>query len=316
MSASALRPLQVGEILDAGIKVYVRNARTLIGLTAAVVVPFQTLSAVILLSTVSNGDEIPRGSFGSIGTHTSAHSVSLGANAVLAITGLLVTALTTAACVKAVSDAYLDHPTGVGISLRFAWRRLLSVLWLEILTFVLLALAFVAFVIPGIWLYAAWSVATPVLLVEGTGAWPALARSFRLVQRRWWATAGVLIVSELMVALLGGAIEGLLVGVFLTGGSVVVVVVLISLASAVSAILTRPFTASIRTVLYYDLRVRKEGYDVELLAEQLGIPRSELPTPPADGPTSAGQPDGPPFWPPPPGWRPPPPADPLDAEQH
>ena len=171
MSASALRPLQVGEILDAGIKVYVRNARTLMGLTAVVVVPFQALSAVILLSTVANGDEIPRGNFGSIGGQSSAHSVSLGANAVITITSLLVTALTTAACVKAVSDAYLDHPTGVRISLRFALRRLLSVLWLEILTAVLLLLAFIAFVIPGIFFYAAWSVATPVLLVEAHGAW-------------------------------------------------------------------------------------------------------------------------------------------------
>jgi len=314
MSATGLRPLQVGEILDAGIKVYVRNARTLMGLTALVVVPFQTLSAVILLSTVSTASEVPHGSFASIGTRSSAHSTSLGANAVLTITSLLVTSLTTAACVKAVSDAYLDHPTGVAVSLRFALRRLLPVVWLEILTVVLLVLAFIAFVIPGIWLYAAWSVATPVLLVEGTGAWRALSRSFRLVRGRWWATAGVLIVAEIMVGLLGAAVEALLVGVFLSGGSVVVVVLLVSLAAAVSAVLTRPFTASIRTVLYYDLRVRKEGYDVELLAQQLGIAPSQLPAPAPAGPGSVGQPDGPPFWPPPPGWSPPSASDPLDAE--
>jgi hypothetical protein len=51
MSAPALRPLRVGEILDAGIKAYLRNARTLIGLTAVVVVPCQALSAVVLVST-------------------------------------------------------------------------------------------------------------------------------------------------------------------------------------------------------------------------------------------------------------------------
>lgn len=314
MSATALRPLQVGEILDAGIKVYLRNWRTLMGLTAVVVVPFQTLSAVILLSTVSNGYEVPHSSFGSIGSRSSAHATSLGANAVLDITGLLVSALTAAACVKAVSDAYLDHPTGVGISLRFAARRLLSVLWLEILTFVLLAIAFVLLVIPGIWLYAAWSVAIPVLLIEGTGAYRALGRSFHLVKGRWWPTAGVLIVAELMVALLGGAISGLLVGVFLSGGSVVVTVVLVSLAAAVSAVLTRPFTASIRTVLYFDLRVRREGYDVQLLAEQLGIAPSALPPAAAPGPASVGGPDGPPYWPPPPGWSPPSAAHGPDGE--
>lgn len=308
-----LRPLRVGEILDAGIKLYSRNARTLMGLTAAVVVPFQVLSGVILLSTVSNGNEIPHGTFASVGTRSSAHSTSVGANAVLTLTGALVTVLTTAACVKAVSDAYLDRPTGIEISLRFALRRLLPLLWLTVMTAVLLVLAFLALVIPGIWLYAAWSVATPVLLIDGCGAWAALRRSFRLVRHRWWPTAGVLIVSELMVTIVGAAIQGLLVGVFLTGSAVGVVVVLVSLAAAVSAILTRPFVAAVRTVLYYDLRVRNEGYDVELLAEQLGIPRSELPAPVVEGPQSAGQPGGPPFWPPPPGWRPSAPASPSDG---
>lgn len=304
MSKSALRPLRVGEILDAGIKVYTRNARTLMGLTAAVVVPFQTLSAVILLSTVSNGNEIPHNNFASIGTRSSAHATSVGANAVLTLTSALVTVLTTAACVKAVSDAYLDRPTEIGISLRFAARRLIPLLWLAIMSAILLVFAFLLLVIPGIWLYAAWSVATPALLIEGCGPWAALRRSYRLVRSRWWPTAGALIVSELMVTIVGGAIQALLVGIFLTGSSVVVVVALVSLAAAVSAVLTRPFVAAVRTVLYYDLRVRKEGFDVELLAEQLGIPKSELQPPPVEGPQSVGQLGGPPFWPPPPGWKP------------
>jgi hypothetical protein len=303
MSSATPRPLRVGEILDAGIKVYTRNARTLMGLTAAMVVPFQTLSAVILLSTVPNGSEIPHGTFEGVSGRSSAHATSVGANAVLTITSALVTVLVTAACVKAVSDAYLDHPTGITISLRFALRRVFPLLWLAVLTTVLLVLAFVCLIIPGIWLYAAWSVATPVLLIEGRGAWPAMKRSFRLVRGRWWPTAGVLLVSELLVAIVGGAIQALLVGVFLTGTSLVIVVALVSLAAAASAILTRPFIAAVRTVLYYDLRVRREGYDVELLAEQLGIPLSELPPPP-EGPKSVGQPGGPPYWPPPPGWQP------------
>jgi hypothetical protein len=304
MSPSTLRPLRVGEILDAAIKIYSRNARTLMGLTAAMVVPFQALSAVILLSTVSNGSEIPHNTFASIGARSSAHATSLGANAVLTLTSALVTVLTTAACVKAVSDAYLDRPAGISVSLRFALRRVLSLLWLAVMTAVLLVVAFVLLIIPGIWLYAAWSVATPALLIEARGAWPALRRSFQLVRGRWWPTAGVLIASEVMVSVVGGAVQGLLVGIFLTGSSVVVVVALVSLAAAVSAVLTRPFVAAVRTVLYYDLRVRKEGYDVELLAEQLGIPQSELPPALPEGPKSAGQPGGPPYWPPPPGWQP------------
>jgi hypothetical protein len=320
MSTGALRPLRVGEILDAGIKIYLRNARTLMGLTAVIVIPFQALSGLILLSTVSSGSEVPHGSFASFGSSSSTtnHTTSIGANAILSITGLLIGVLTTAACVKAVSDIYLDQPTDIGSSLRFAVRRLAPLLWLQILTAVLLVLAFIALVIPGIWLYAAWSVATPALLIEGCRGWGALQRSLRLVRGRWWPTAGVLIVAALMTAIVGGALEALLVGIFVVGkGSVVLTVIVVSLAAAVSAILTRPFTAAVRSVLYYDLRVRHEGYDVELLAEQLGIEPAALPAGSGAQPDrgSLGQPGGPPFWPPPPGWKPSTPVAPVDGEQ-
>jgi hypothetical protein len=319
MSPPALRPLRVGEILDAGIKVYLKNARTLMGLTAVVVVPFQLLSAVVLLSTVSNGGQIPRG-LASVGvSRTSDQAASLGANLTLTVTGLVIGVLTTAACVKAVSDIYLDQTADVRSSLRFTLRRLGSLVWLEILTFVLLGLAFVALVIPGIWLYAAWSVATPALLIEGCHGRRALGRSFRLVRGRWWQTTGVRLVATIMVSLVSGAIEALLVGISLAGGrgSVLLTVTAVSLAAGISAVLTRPFQAAVITILYYDLRVRHEGYDVALLAEQLGIEPASLPAGAlaGSGPESVGQPGGPPFWPPPSGWRPAPEATGSDGEQ-
>jgi hypothetical protein len=309
--AAALRPLRVGEILDAGIKIYARHARTLMGITAVVVVPFQAISAVILLSAVSNASEVPRSGFG-VGSR---HATSTGANAILSITAILIDVVTVAACVKAVSDLYLGQPTGVKPSLRFAVRRALPLLWLQVLILVLLAIAFVALVVPGIYLYAAWSVATPVLLIDDRRGWQALRRSRALVRGRWWPTAGVLIIASLITAIVGGAIQALLIGVFLTGSSLFVNVLLVSLAAAVSAVLTRPFSAAVRTVLYYDLRVRHEGYDIELLAEQLGIEPAALP--PAPAPVSreaVGTPGGPPFWPPPPGWSPPA-AAPADGDQ-
>jgi hypothetical protein len=319
MSAPALRPLRVGEILDAGIKIYLGNARGLMGLTAVVVVPFQALSALVLLSTTSNSSEVPHGLAAIGSTRASNHATSLGGSAILDVTGLLIGVLTTAACVKAVSDVYLDQPTAIGVSLRFALRRLASLLWLEIMTFVLLGLAFVALVIPGIWLYGAWAVAVPALLIEGCRGWGALRRSFRLVRGRWWPTAGVLLIGAVMTSVVSGAIEGVLVALSLAGGaSVLLTVVVVSLAAGLAAVLTRPFQAAVTTVLYYDLRVRHEGYDVALLAEQLGIEPATLPaeTPADVGPESVGAPGGPPFWPPPPGWSPSPSAAGADGEQY
>jgi hypothetical protein len=87
-------------------------------------------------------------------------------------------------------------------------------------------------------------------------------------------------------------------------------------------------------VLYFDLRVRKEAFDLQLLAERIGVePRPEwerAPLPasplapaghggaqppywppppgwkpePAQAPETPAQPEEPPYWPPPPGWKP------------
>lgn len=309
-----MRPRSVGEILDAGIKLYVRNTRTLMGLAAVVVVPLQTVAAIVLLSTVSSGSDVPSGYFSLShpATTQSEASARLGGSAVLAIVSLLVSLLTTAACVKAVSDLYLDQPTGVKASLRFAVRRLPALLGMEVLMILGLMLAFIVVIIPGIWLYVAWSVAAPALLIERFGPWRALGRSRRLVKGRWWATAGVLLVATILVTVVSGAVQAALVGIasLPSTPSVPVAVVVTTVASVLSTVIAQPFHAAVTTTLYYDLRVRHEGYDLQLLAEQLGLPApsgaelaAQWPAPEPVGPESVGQPGGPPFWPPPPGWK-------------
>lgn len=320
MSAVALRPRRVGEILDAGIKVYIRNARTLMGLVAVVVIPLQIFVAIVLLSTIPAGNEVPVGtfSFGGQRPVSTDPTATLGASALLTVVQLLAGWLTTAACVKAVSDAYMDEPTSIAKSLRFALRRLPGLAGMEILLALGLIAAFIALIIPGIWLYVSWSVAAPVLLIEGVGPRKALGRSRRLVAGRWWPTAGVLIVASIMVSVISGAFQAVFAGLASLGSqpSLIGAVALLTLTSAVSTIIAQPFHSAVNTILYYDLRVRHEGLDLHLLAEQLGLPavasakgapgdagsgpRAGLPV----GPESVGQPGGPPFWPPPPGWRP------------
>jgi hypothetical protein len=313
MSNAGLRPLRVGEILDAAIKVYLRNARVLMAAAASVVIPLQALTAIVLMSTYTSGADITVG-FSSIGTTVTQAQADarLGASAITELASLLASAFVLAASVKAVSDSYLGQPADYRTSIRFAARRLLPLLTMLILSYLGLIVGFIALVIPGIWLYASWSVATPALLIEHANPIRALGRSLRLVRGRWWPTAGVLLISALMVAVIGGVIEGLLTAVALTSHrSIVFAAISVALAGAVSTILLHPFSAAVTTVLYYDLRVRHEGLDVQLLAEQLGLPEATLDglvdhdtfTAPL-GPEAVGRPGGPPFWPPPPGWRP------------
>ena len=180
-----LRPLGIGEILDAGIKIYRNKFATMLKAVAVVIVPVQVLNVLITLS-------LPDTSTTAGATTTSSDSEWAGVAALLLIfvINVVSSALAEAACLKAVSDTYLGTDTDWRESLRFGFRRLGALLWLTLIHGVIVLLAFAACIAPGVWLYVAWSVAVPVLLMEGTRGFRALGRSFNLVRRRWWPTAG------------------------------------------------------------------------------------------------------------------------------
>jgi hypothetical protein len=306
MNPPALRPLRVGELLDAAVKIYKTHARTLIPLAAVVIIPFQAVNALVLLSIVPETADLPNG-FGAINHPGPApdQAAHLGATYAMAFMNLIASLLVTAACVKAVSDAYLDQPISLGSSLRFAGRRLPSLLWLEILTVLGLILGLFALIVGAIYLYYAWAVAIPALLIEGYKGRRALGRSRRLVKGHWWRTFGILALAALIAGVFISIIQAvLLVFIFSTSDALLVGIVLVVAAAAVGGILVQPFTATVNTLLYYDLRVRREGYDVEVLAGQLGLEATAIEGPAYLGPESVGQPGGPPYWPPPPGWTP------------
>ncbi len=134
-----------------------------------------------------------------------------------ALAGLLGSAILTGlaflvaftACFKGVADAWLGGEPEVGRSLRFGARRLLPVLGTWILWSILIVLAFVALIVPGVYLSVALCLTLPVLLFEGGGPFHAFGRSRSLVKGRWWPTFGLLLVGYLLVSILGGIIQGI-----------------------------------------------------------------------------------------------------------
>jgi hypothetical protein len=328
-TAPRLRPLGIGEILDVGIKIYLRNWLTLFKIVAFVVLPAQVLVNIVEISAVPKGVTVSSGnpfapSFS--GTPTQVSSSDAATFAVGLIVAALISffagRLAQAGCFRAIADAYLGEEVGWRLSLRFALRRLPALIGLSILSGLLVGLGTILLVIPGIYLYVAFAVAVPVLLVEGANPAAALGRSRQLVKGRWWGTLGVSVVGYFLVSIVSYSLVGVVVGIAFAdpARNTVTGFVLNTLASTVGSMITTPAAAAFITVLYIDLRVRKEGFDLLLLARRLGIERPEgqelpsfLPEPPATG-------SRPPFWPPPPGWtpgldpapQPPPPAPPSD----
>jgi hypothetical protein len=316
VNAPALRPLGIGEILDVGIKIYWRNAWTLFRIVLFVVLPAQIVVNLIQISSLPSGVNSETGRpFGPSFTSTSPISgrdgVTLAVGyGVALIINALAGKLAQAGCFRAVADAYLGEEVSWRSSLRYALRRLPAVVGLSLLSTIFIAIGFVLCVIPGIYLWGAFYVAIPVLLVEGVGPRRALGRSRQLVRGRWWGTIGVAIVGSILVFIVAGALNGLILGVALASPAqnTLTGFVLTTLATTLSAVLTTPAAAAFATVLYVDLRVRKEGFDLLLLAQRLGVDPRDVGASAASllPPSQPTQVEGeqPPFWPPPPGWKP------------
>lgn len=307
MAAPVLRPLRVGEILDVAIKVYTRNALTLWKIVALVVFPVNVLGAIVTLSTLP--DEFFDPSVAQPGAFTEDDLMAMvAAQIIVAVIALITVVIATGGCMKVVSDVYLGNKPSAGESLRFAGRRVHSLVWIGVLTFVLAAIGLIGLIVTGVWLWVSWTVAPAVLLLEGRKGFKALRRSFRLVKGRWWPVFGATLVAAILSSIVGGALGALTAPLIFTDSAddIVLSAVVETLVNTVSGILTTPFQAAIVAIIYFDLRVRKEGFDLELLAQRIGTApdpaaRPDLLPPPPPAWEGSEQP---PYWPPPPGWKP------------
>jgi hypothetical protein len=261
-----LRPLSVGEVLDASFKIVRQSFGTLAGCVLVVALPLNIVNTLIAASTRDNAFKIDTTTSSDIGTGTELAGLLLTTTL-----ALVLTTLAAAACFRAVSGVYLGERPTVAGSLSFAASRVLPVILLSLLYFIALIPAFIALIIPGIWLSVAWSVSFPALLSEGLGPVAALGRSYRLVKDRWWPTFGALLVMYLLVLVISGIVGALLGAILISSvDNEAVAGVFNTIINTLSSLITLPLMASVLTVLYFDLRVRKEGFDLQLLARGVG----------------------------------------------
>lgn len=269
-----MRPLSLGETLTVAFGIVRARWRMLALVMAAVAIPVEALSLLVTALTADRYDATGGTLFGaSYGGGSGAAGGAIVAT--LAIVGYL---LGTVACYRAVTDIHAGRDTSAAVSLRFARDRLGPALWLSILVIIGLVAGFLVFFVPGVWLAVAWSVALPVLLVEGRSGTAALRRSSELVRGHWWATFGKLFVAYVLALVAADVVAAIVTTpVALAAGSDSFAALAVGdAATAITSMFTTPFVAAVTALIYFDLRGRREGYD----------PRAEAgpePHPPREG---------------------------------
>ena len=304
-----LRPLGVGELLDGALSLIRSNPRTVLGLAAvisAVSALIQTAGLWISLRyletmtpVVGSADEVDiAAELTTLATGSIAQIVpALVAGFLQVLASGLFIVLVGAAVLGRRLDASQTWATLrprllrlVGVTLIISVGGLLAV-GLMIGSIVALAFAIGPWAaLPGVviglggtillvYAYVKLAVASPALVMEGTGVLTSLSRSWVLVRRSWWRVLGILILAAVITSLLttvvtvpvtliatlvSGFSESLLPTVFASG-----------VATLVAGIITLPFSAAVTGLLYIDLRMRREALDIELVSA--GVHPSEDP---------------------------------------
>jgi hypothetical protein len=256
-----LRQMGIGELIDAAVRLYRLEWKVLMGIVAFVLIPITFLEVWVTEVIVGPIGQVPGPTSDLLGPLIIV-SLAFGAVQFLVIQPFLVAAIT-----RAAADVYLGEPVGIGRTYRFALGRLHLILWITILATLATLLGLVLLVIPGIIVLVRLAFAAPVLVVEDLRGRKAIGRSWRLAKGHFWRILGTLVLAGLIVAIVAAivSIPGELVVQGLGPGAWPIS----ALVSAFASVLTTPFSMLVIVLLYFDLRIRKEGFDMEVMAREL-----------------------------------------------
>jgi hypothetical protein len=256
-----LRAMGIGELIDASIRLYRAEWKVLMGIVAFVWVPLTFIEVWVTQLIVE-------------GAFTSDDAVTqllIAGGLLLAISVLFVQPFLVAAITRAAADIYLGEPVGIGKTYRFALGRVHSILWITILSLLATLAGFILLVIPGIFVFVRLAFASAVLVIEDRRGTKALGRSWRLARGHFWRILGTI--------LLAGIIAAVVAAIVSIPGEIAVQAIgpdawpISTIFGAFASILTTPFTILVIVLLYFDLRIRKEGFDIEVMAQELAAER-------------------------------------------
>ena len=305
---AALRPMSTGELLDRTFGLYKRHFLLFVGI--AVPAPSIVVLLILLLSIADSLPGMKSPFFGAI----AALSVTLMV-ILVSIALLLGFALTNAATIRAVAALHLSKPTGIRQSyaeLRGHYWRIVGVFFsvairvfggsmllyfasvmvalmaagagrllgsAGIVIGVILAIASViGGILLALTLFVRYSLAVQACVIEDITGKQALKRSVSLAtgSRNRILTVYVLfsVISSAVWGCLG--LLAALCGDFIHAPQLISA--LEALASFLTLVLTMPLATVAMSLVYYDERVRKEGYDLQVLIAGLETPQPKVTT--------------------------------------
>jgi hypothetical protein len=248
--------MTTGVLLDRAFRLYTSNFSLMLGITAAAYVPFY-LIMVIIESRVGVNVQAPSG-----GLSTLLFQIVfmiLWASIAFPIAG--------GAATYAISERYLGNEVTIGEALRLALSRFWTLSIAQITATIRVMFGFLLLVVPGILWMLSYTLIVPAVLIEGQNATPSLRRSRDLVKGHRGKVFCVMFIVNLLQGFLAlgvSMVSGMLFNSDSAGGAV-----LNSAMNNLLSIFLTPLGIVATILLYYDMRIRNEGFDLEMLSRAI-----------------------------------------------
>lgn len=266
MADVTLRPMTLGQVLDTTFSLYKRNFWLFVGITS---IPFL---AVLILQVGAAALQLSRPS-----PQPASPALASGAivgGIVFLLAYFLLAGAAQAATIFAVSDLYLGRVATVRGSFRKVGGKAFRVILVLLLVGLTVGVGFLLLIIPGIILFCRTAVAVPASMLEDTKAVGSIERSMQLTKGFamqiflifllvWVLSYIALLIFQVPFAYLQGATaqarQTLVFGML----------ALQHLSSFLSNVLVGPIGTIAFSLMYYNLRVRKEAFDIQHLMNSL-----------------------------------------------
>jgi hypothetical protein len=248
------KPMDLGAILDGAFSLYRRQFAVLVGSVGILIVPLALIS-------------IAFGPWALFLTYFAA---------------LLTPAI---GALVAGDVAVGRQPTIGGIWSRMG-RLVVPLVATGVMVVLVVGVGTILLIIPGILFYVWFSLSAQAIAIEDRRYVRAMGRSRQLVRGSWWRVFGILLVISLVTGIALELVQGIvtaLLGVvgagsgpdlFGTGGGAQgfshLTTAPVVLGSTIATLLVSPIGALASALLYFDLRLRKEGTDIAAAVDALG----------------------------------------------
>ena len=269
MSDLRLRARSVTEIVDAAFQLYRRDALEYVLVTAIAYAPWVVAQLVLMRGLLLSSPQ--------------ALEVPGPATVVLGIIGIFAYALMSAVLSRFSSDVYLDRPTGLNAVVRAVLPLVPRLIGATILFGLVLMLGFIPVIVGagissiplifiGMLLSIVWAfyalarffAVFQTIVLEDRGIIAAFSRSSVLSQNRKGHILLTLLLVVIIFVMLSLAVT-LVAQLFGTiAGSVIM--------QALYTVVAYPLIGITQMILYYDTRIRAEGFDIEVMTGALGAP--------------------------------------------